>query len=57
MILMQLTTQVVRPKKSYDTIQKQMDRIYKLYELGYGSKYLLNKCEDIVYILFSNMEY
>jgi hypothetical protein len=48
---------VIRQQKSIDTIKQQMERIYKLYGQGYGTKEMLYGCEDKVYIIFSKMEY
>jgi hypothetical protein len=48
---------VARPVKSYDTIKQQMERIYKLYAQGYGTKEMLHNCEQKVYIIFSKMSY
>jgi hypothetical protein len=43
--------------KSIEVIKLQMDRIYRLYGEGYGTPTILQKCEDKVYLIFSNMEY
>lgn len=48
---------VVRPAKSYDTIKKQMERIYKLYVQGYGTKEMLEDCEQKVYVIFTKIPY
>ena len=48
---------VARPAKSYDTIKEQMERIYKLYGQGYGTKEMLHDCEQKVYLILSKMEY
>jgi hypothetical protein len=48
---------VARPAKSYDTIKKQMERIYKLYGQGYGTNNMLHGCEQKVYLILSKMEY
>lgn len=48
---------VVRPAKSYDTIKKQMERIYKLYGQGYGTKEMLENCEQKVYVIFTKIPY
>jgi multidrug resistance efflux pump len=48
---------VVRPAKSYDTIKKQMERIYKLYAQGYGTREMLEDCEQKVYVIFTKIPY
>jgi len=48
---------VARPVKSYDTIKQQMERIYKLYEQGYGTKEMLEDCEQKVYVIFTKIPY
>ena len=48
---------VVRPAKSYDTIKKQMERIYKLYVQGYGTREMLEDCEQKVYVIFTKIPY
>ena len=48
---------VVRPAKSYDTIKKQMERIYKLYGQGYGTREMLEDCEQKVYVIFTKIPY
>ena len=48
---------VVRPAKSYDTIKQQMERIYKLYGQGYGTKEMLEDCEQKVYVIFTKIPY
>ena len=48
---------VVRPAKSYDTIKKQMERIYKLYGQGYGTREMLEDCEQKVYVIFTKAPY
>lgn len=48
---------VVRPAKSYDTIKTQMERIYKLYGQGYGTKEMLEDCEQKVYVIFTKIPY
>ena len=58
MILTIITSaSVVRPAKSYDTIKKQMERIYKLYGQGYGTKEMLEDCEQKVYVIFTKIPY
>lgn len=51
------SSSVVRPAKSYDTIKKQMERIYKLYGQGYGTKEMLEDCEQKVYVIFTKIPY
>ena len=48
---------VARPAKSYDTIKKQMERIYKLYVQGYGTREMLEDCEQKVYVIFTKIPY
>ena len=48
---------VARPVKSYDTIKQQMERIYKLYVQGYGTKEMLEDCEQKVYVIFTKIPY
>ena len=48
---------VVRPAKSYDTIKRQMERIYKLYVQGYGTREMLEDCEQKVYVIFTKIPY
>ena len=48
---------VERPAKSYDTIKEQMERIYKLYVQGYGTREMLEDCEQKVYVIFTKAPY
>lgn len=51
------TTIRVRRTKTYQEIQEQVERIYRLYGQGYGSDKMLRDCDDKVYVIITRIEY
>lgn len=43
--------------KSANDILNQMDRIYGLYCQGYGSKTMIETCDEKVYVVIAKFEY
>ena len=57
MIITTIITAGTRKQKSLDTIMRQMERIYKLYEQGYGTSNMMDNCEEKTYIILAKMAY
>lgn len=57
MIITTIITAGTRKQKSLDTIMQQMERIYKLYEQGYGTSNMMDNCEEKTYIILAKMAY
>ena len=45
----------IKRRKSTDEILNQMDRLYGLYCQGYGSKPMIETCDEKVYVIIAKL--